>query len=104
MSSGGAAGTGIDLPPIQDMPVGAGDGLAGQHALDALENGVRAGGELKLQQFLHRGGAHRALHQPGFQQGLRFRGERQSAVDRGDVERLDAERVARQGDVRRTRS
>jgi hypothetical protein len=83
---------------IEDVAVGAGNRLAGQQPLDALEDGVGASGKLKLQQFLDRRLSHRALHKPGLQQRLRFRGERQSALDRGDIQRLDAERVTRQGD------
>ena len=37
-----------------------------------------------------------ARHQARLQQRLRFRGERQPAGDLGDIQRLDAERVARQ--------
>ena len=71
----------VDLPPLQDMAVGAGDGLTRQHPLDAFKDGVGAGGELELQQFLDRRRPYRALHQAGFQQRLRFRGERQPAID-----------------------
>ena len=54
------------------------------------------GGELQLQQLLARRRPHRARHQARLQQRLRLGGERQPAGDLGDIQRLDAERVARQ--------
>jgi len=48
---------------IKDMTVGAGDCLARQHALNALEDRVGARGELQLQQFLPRRRPHRAPDQ-----------------------------------------
>ncbi len=87
-----------DALTIEDVAVGTGDGLAGQQPLDALKDGVAAGGELQLQQLLDCRGPHRAPHQSRLQQRLGLRGERQTALDRGGVKRFDAERVARQGD------
>ncbi len=81
---------------VQHVAVGAGQCLAGQQALDAFEDRLGTGGELQLQQLLARRGPHHARHQSCLQQRLRFRGERQPAGYLGDVQRLDAERVARQ--------
>ena len=80
MFSGPPSGRCGHAAAIQHVAVGAGQRLAGQHALDALEDRLGAGGELQLQQFLARGRAHRARDQPGLQQRLRLRGEGQAAV------------------------
>ena len=94
MSSGGAGRDRADAPAVDDVAVGAGQRLARQQALDPLEDGVGAGGELKLQQFLDRRRPHCALDQAGFQQRLRFRREGQAVRDLRCIQRLDAERVA----------
>ena len=51
---------------------------------------------MQLQQLLPRRGPHFPLNQAGFQQGLRFRCERQAAIHLSNVQRLDAEGIARQ--------
>ena len=52
---------------------------------------------MQLQQLLPRRGPHFPLNQSGFQQGLRFRRERQTAIHLSDIQRLDAKGIARQG-------
>jgi hypothetical protein len=69
-----------------------------QQTLDALEDGVGASGELQLHQLLARRGPHRAHHQSGLKECLRLGGERQPSCHLGDVQWLDAERIARQCD------
>ena len=54
MFSGPPSGTWRDAAAIQHVAVGAGQRLARQQPLDALEDRVGAGGELQLQQFLAR--------------------------------------------------
>ena len=66
----------------------------GSTRLDALEDRFGAGRELDLQQFVARGGTQRPRHHAGLQQRLRLGGEGEAGGGLGDVERLDAERVA----------
>ena len=91
-----AVGQGEGAGAVQDVAVGDLQGLAGQHALDAGEDGFRPGGELHLQQLLPCGRAQGAADQAGGQQGLRLGREGQAAVDLRDVQRLDAKGVAGQ--------
>ena len=91
-----AFGQGGDTVALQHPPVGAHQRLAGQHAADALEDGFGAGGELDLQQFVAGGLTQRPWHDAGLQQRPRLRGEGQAGGGLGGVERLDAERIARQ--------
>ena len=56
------------------------------------------GRELQLEQLVARAGPDAALDQPGGEQRLRLGGEGEPALDLRGVERLDAERVAGEGD------
>ncbi len=93
LRQGGDAGA-VDHPAVGDP-----ERLAGQQAADAGKDGVAAGGELQLQQLVARFRPQRPLHQPGGEQRLRLRREGQAVLQLGDIERLDAERVARQRQV-----
>ena len=85
--------------PLDHVPFGAGQRLARQHAMDAGEDRLGAGGELQLQQLLARGAdARRARPSPASRSALRLGREGEAAVDRRRIERLDAERIARQRD------
>ena len=66
---------------LDHMPLGAGQRLARQHAMDARENRVGARGELHLQQLLARRGAQPARDEPGVEERARLRGEGEAAVD-----------------------
>ncbi len=92
------AGVGQRRQPVaaEHMPIGAGQRLPRQDPVDALEDGVRAGGELELQQLGPGGRPQTPRHEAGFEDRPRLRGEGQAAGDLGGVERLDAERVAGQ--------
>ena len=93
---GRAIRQGCEAGAVDDVAIDDAYRLAGQDALDAREDGVRAGGELDLQQFVACRRAHTTLDQAGRQQGLWFGGEGDSARDRRGVERLDAKPVPRQ--------
>ncbi len=83
-------------PALDDAAVDHRDGLARQHALDALEHGVAAGGEAQLQELVAGRCVQRPRRQPGADQRARLGGEREAVVALDVVQRLDAERVARQ--------
>ena len=70
--------------------------LARQNSLDALPNRFASRGELKLQQLDGTVPPDPRGDQPGADDRLRFRCENQPGTGLGIVERLDAERVARQ--------
>ncbi len=70
--------------------------LAGQYPVDAGKDRLSAGGELHLQQFVARRAHQRRRHQPSVDQRARLGGKGKGGRRLGVIERLDAERVARQ--------
>ena len=77
-------------------PLAHDHGLARQHAADAGEDGVAAGGELQLQQLVAR-----LAHQLGRDEARRdeacgSEAKAKPCARLGVIERLDAERIARQ--------
>jgi len=68
------------------------------HAVDAGKDRLHAGGELDLQQLVARGGADGTRHDVGGQQRRAFGREGDACRRLRHIQRLDAERVARQRD------
>ncbi len=81
---------------LDDAAVFDGDGLAGQQPAYAGEDRLRTGGEFELEQFRASRRIDLGAHQPRRQQRRRFGGERELVGGLRVVERLDAERIARQ--------
>ncbi len=93
----------LDAAALDDAAPGDHQRLARQHPPDAGEDGVAAGGELQLQQLVarlaHQLGRDEAARNQAF--GLRREGEALRGLD--VIERLDAERIARQDEPPRRR-
>ena len=70
--------------------------LTRQHPRDAGERRLRAGRELHRQEIIARGRVKLRRDQAGGDQRLRLGGKSKALRRFGDVERLDAERIARQ--------
>ena len=79
-----------------DAAIGNGDGLTRQDATYALEDRLWPAGELHLQQFMQSGAMELGRDQPGSDKRLRFGGKGDAIGDFSNIERLDAEGVARQ--------
>ena len=79
------------------MAVDGTDGLAGQDALDAGEDGPHAGGELELEELVACFASDATADEVAVEEGARLGGEGETLRQLGDVERLDAECVAGQG-------
>ncbi len=83
----------------QHPAIGTGQRLARQHAADAGEDGVGPGGELELQQLVARRRSECARGtMPAASNACGSEAKARQAGVCGDVERLDAERVARKRD------
>ena len=81
---------GGDAPSFDD------ESLPRQDPRNAPENRLPSGGELKIQQFAARGFAHHGPHDARREQCPGLGGEVEPARRFGVIERLDAERIARQ--------
>ena len=94
----------LDAAALDDAALGDHHRLARQHALDAGEDRLAAGGELKLQQLVARLAAPaRPATSAAGDQRLRLRGEGEALRRLDVIERLDAERIARQHEPPRRR-
>ena len=93
---GPGRGQGLDPPAFDDAALGHHHGFARQDAMDALEDGFAAGGELQLQQLVARGDVERRLHQAAADERLGLGGEGQALRRLDIIKRLDAERIAGQ--------
>ena len=89
-------GQGRPAPALDDPPPADDHGLARQDPVDAGKDRLATGGELHLEQFVARRLQQPRRHQPGVNQRSRLGGKGEAVGGLGVIERLDAERVARQ--------
>ena len=93
---GAAVGQGGAAQALDDAALGDDQRLAGQHPLDAFEDGLAARGELELEEGVARPRIDPWRRQAGGEQRLGFGGEGQATGGLEVIQRLDAERVAGQ--------